>query len=89
MNLKFKFYELDSNRNPIDADKCFQQAMTECGDRERKFIEMKEDESQGWKSGNIFLDILPQKEGKDHFQNNRPVSDCDKAAPDKGLQAAT
>ena len=73
MNLKFKFYELDSNRNPIDVDKCFQQAMTECGEREKQFIEMKEDESQGWNSGNIFLDILPRKEGKDYFQNNRPL----------------
>ncbi|KAL9065259.1 MAG: hypothetical protein Q9161_008338 [Pseudevernia consocians] len=68
VNIKFKDYEFNNDRNETDVDECFRKAMRECSDRAKHFTVMTEDESKSWESGDVFLDLLPRKGDPDQEQ---------------------
>ncbi|CAF9911508.1 MAG: hypothetical protein ALECFALPRED_007344 [Alectoria fallacina] len=61
VNIKFKDYELDPDRNETDVDKCFQKAMMACSDREKHFTEMEQDANVQWDSGDVVIEIMPRR----------------------------
>lgn len=63
MNIKFRDYDLQPERNESDVDRCFQKAVMECGDRAKHFIEMEDHQFQCWESGDVLFGIVPKKEG--------------------------
>ena len=71
MNIKFKDYELQPDRNETDVDKCFQKAMMACSDREKHFTEMEEDILVQWDSGDVLIEIKPGRGGR-YLQNSGP-----------------
>ncbi|CAD6575573.1 MAG: hypothetical protein ASARMPREDX12_007381 [Alectoria sarmentosa] len=61
VNIKFKDYELQLDRNETDVDKCFQKAMMACSDREKHFTEMEAYKLVRWDSGDVLIEIEPKR----------------------------
>ncbi|CAD6586878.1 MAG: hypothetical protein ASARMPRED_002860 [Alectoria sarmentosa] len=61
VNIKFKDYDLQLDRNETDVDKCFQKAMMACSDREKHFTEMEAYKLVRWDSGDVLIEIEPKR----------------------------
>ena len=70
VRLKFKRYTLDPDRDEKAVERCFRDAIRECGDRRLHFREMddgSEEDAREWQSGKAFLAVVPATHGKSFF----------------------
>ena len=62
ININFKFFYFDPDRNEIQAQECFRQAIRDCGDR-RKHLKEMEDGDWKWRNGDVLLGMPLNNKG--------------------------